>query len=278
MLASQRGDLYALVPQGKALAAEFGLAETYPLASVGYALAALPAGGDGSPVVAEMKRILADYATKGVPAELVDAAKRSEIAGAEFQRNSIPGLAAAWSEALAANGRNSPDDDVAAIKAVKIADVNRIAKQYLMEQNSVVGILKPVPAGGPVSSKGFGGDEKLTSAPTKPVQLPAWAEGKLASLEAPKEALSATDTKLPNGLRLIVKTVTASPTVTVLGNVRHEPNLEAPPGKEGEADVLRGAFQLRNQEPGPAGLSKGSRRYRRQRKRGIQLFGPRSEE
>ena len=159
VLASQRADLYALVPQGKALAAEFGLAETYPLASVGYALAALPAGGDGSSVVAEMKRILAEYATKGVPAELMDASKRSEIVAAEFQRNSIPGLAATWSEALAANGRNSPDDDVAAIKAVKIADVNRIAKQYLMEQNSVVGILKPVPAGGPVSSKGFGGDE-----------------------------------------------------------------------------------------------------------------------
>ena len=242
VLASQRAELYALVPQGKALAAEFGLAETYPLASVGYALAALPAGGDGSSIVAEVKHILADYATKGVPAELVDAAKRSEVAGAEFQRNSIPGLAAAWSEALAANGRNSPDDDVAAIKAVKIADVNRIAKQYLMEQNSVVGILKPVPAGGPVSSKGFGGDEKLTSAPTKPVQLPAWAEGKLASLEAPKEALSAADTKLPNGLRLIVKTVMASPTVTVLGNVRHDPNLEAPPGKEGEADVLEELF------------------------------------
>ena len=242
VLASQRADLYALVPQGKALAAEFGLAETYPLASVGYALAALPAGGDGSSVVAEMKRILAEYATKGVPAELVEASKRSEIAGAEFERNSIPGLAAVWSEALAANGRNSPDDDVAAIKAVKIADVNRVAKQYLMEQNSVVGILKPVPAGGPVSSKGFGGNEKLTSAPTKPVKLPTWAEGKLASLEAPKEALSATDTKLANGLRLIVKTVTASPTVTVLGNVRHEPDLEAPSGKEGEADVLEDLF------------------------------------
>jgi zinc protease len=36
VLASQRADLYGMVPAGKALAAEFGLAETYPKASVGY--------------------------------------------------------------------------------------------------------------------------------------------------------------------------------------------------------------------------------------------------
>ena len=43
-LASQRGDLYTLVVQNKALAAEFGIAETYPQkASVGYLLGALPA-------------------------------------------------------------------------------------------------------------------------------------------------------------------------------------------------------------------------------------------
>jgi zinc protease len=189
-----------------------------------------------------MKRILTEYATKGVPSELVDAAKRSEVAGAEFQRNSIPGLASVWSDALAANGRKSPDDEVAAIKAVKLADVNRIAKQYLLEKNSVGGVLKPVPAGGPVSSKGFGGNEQLTSAPTKPVQLPAWAEGKLAALEVPTAGSNTVDTKLSNGLRLIVKTVRTSPTVTVLGNVRHEHNLETPPGKDGEVDVLEELF------------------------------------
>ena len=242
VLASQRGNLYELVPQGKALAAEFGLAETYPLASVGYSLGALPAGGDGGAITATMKSIIADYAAKGVPPELVDAAKRGEIASAEFQRNSIPDLASVWSEALAANGRNSPDEEVTAIRAVKVADVNRVAKQFLVEQNSVTGILKPVPAGGPVSSKGFGGDEKLTSAPTKPVALPPWAEQKLASLDVPKSELKAVDMKLANGLRLIVKTDKTSPTITVLGNVRHEADLETPPGKDGIESVLEDLF------------------------------------
>jgi zinc protease len=238
VLGSQRANLYALVPQGKALAAEFELAETYPKASVGLAVGALPAGADGKPILAQMKAILADYATKGVPAELVDAAKRQEIAGAEFQRNSIPDLAATWSEALAVEGRMSPDEDVAAIRAVQVADVNRVAKQYLLEQNSVTATLKPVPSGGPVASKGFGGNETLTSAPTKPVALPAWAEQRLASLRVPEAEAAADDIKLPNGIRLIVKTVKTSPTITVMGNVRHEPDLEIPPGKEGVSDVL----------------------------------------
>jgi zinc protease len=242
VLASQRGNLYALVPQGKALAAEFAMAETYPKASVGFSLAALPVGADASTVLAEMKQILAAYAGKGVPADLVEAAKRRQIASAEFQRNSIPGLAATWSQALAAEGRISPDQDVAAIQAVKLEDVNRVARQYLRESESVVATLMPVPGGGPVASKGFGGNEKLTSAPTKAIPLPAWAEEKLSSLQVRQPDFKASDMTLPNGLRLIVKTVKASPTITVAGNVKHEASLETPPGKDGVADVLSQLF------------------------------------
>ena len=64
----------------------------------------------------------------------MEAAKRSEIAQAAFRRNSIPGLAAAWSQALAAEGRNSPDDDVDAIRRVTVADVNRVARQFLIAE------------------------------------------------------------------------------------------------------------------------------------------------
>ncbi len=242
VLGSQRGNLYALVPDGKALAVQFGMAETYPLASVGFAAAAIPADGDGAAIAGEMRRILSEYATNGVPAELVEAARRQEIAGAEFERNSIPGLASTWSQALAAEGRNSPEDEIDAIRAVKLADVNRLAKQYLQEQNSVVGILKPVAAGGPVASTGFGGSEKLTSEPTKPVTLPDWAARRLLALKVTREDLNITDTRLPNGLRLIVKTANTSPTVTVLGSVKHEVNLDTPPGKEGVAEVLDELF------------------------------------
>ena len=242
VLASQRADLYALVPEGKALAAEFDFAETYSKASVGYGLVAVPAGADIADPLNAMRTILASYAAKGVPEELVAAAKRSEIASAEFQRNSIPGLANAWSDALAAEGRNSPDEDIEAIKGVTLADVNRVAKQYLAQENSITATLKPVKSGEAVSDKGFGGGEKLTGSPTKPVELPTWAATPLAELKVPEDYIKASDTTLPNGLRLIVKTDRTSPTISVVGSVKHSADLETPVGQEGVSDILDGLF------------------------------------
>jgi zinc protease len=242
VLASQRGNLYALVPAGKALFAGFELGEAYPKASVGFSLAALPAGSEPAAIVATLRSIVAEYAKAGLPAELVEAAKRSEAAGAEFNRNSIPGLAGAWSQALAAEGRQSPDEDVTAIKQVTTADVNRVATVYLADANFITATLVPSPSAEPVASKGFGGGERTTTAPTRPVALPDWAESKLAALHVPVLKASWTDTTLPNKLRLLVKTEYASPTVTVLGSVRHDPRLQVRPGKEGVDDVLDELF------------------------------------
>ncbi len=247
VLSSQRGDLYAMVPAGKALAAEFGMAEEYPMASVGYGVVALPAGGDAAAAIAEMRGILENYAVKGVPEELVDAAKRSEVAAAEFQRNSIPGLAAVWSNALAAEGRTSPDEDVETLKKVTVADVNRVAKQYLSAANSVTATLKPVPTGQPVSAKGFGGAEEVTSAPTKPVVLPEWAASALDKLKVPTDFAQVSDTTLANGIRLIVKTDPISPTVTVIGSVKHNSDLQTAEGMDGVADVLDGLYSYGTQ-------------------------------
>jgi zinc protease len=242
VLASQRGDIYGMVPAGKALAAEFGLAETYPKASVGYGVVALPAGQDATAPLEELRQIVNKYAANGVPEELVDAAKRAETAQAEFQRNSIPDLASVWSDALAAEGRNSPDEDVDAIRKVTVADVNRVAKQYLLNANTITATLKPAPNGEAVAEKGFGGSEKVTSAPTKPVQLPDWAAKELAELQVPSSFIPVSDTTLPNGIRLIVRTDTTSPTVTVMGAVKHDGDLQTPPNQEGVGDVLDGLY------------------------------------
>ena len=247
VLASQRADLYGMVPAGKALAAEFGMAETYPKASVGYGVVALPSGVDASGAVQEMRQILGAYAAKGVPEDLVAAAKRSELAAAEFQRNSIPGLANVWSDALAAEGRTSPEEDIDAIKRVTLADVNRVAKQYLVDENSITATLKPVPTGQPVSAKGFGGAEQVTSAPTKPVQLPAWASASLAQLKVPADYVTVSDTTLANGIRLIVKTDHTSPTISVLGSVKHNADLQTPAGQEGISSLLDGLYSYGTQ-------------------------------
>jgi zinc protease len=247
ILASQRADVYGMVPAGKALYATFGMAENYPKASVGYAELALPAGVDSTGPINELRQIVEGYAQKGLPQDLFDAAKRDEIASSEFQRNSIPGLASVWSEALAAEGRNSPDDDLQAIKAVTLADVNRVAKQYLVASNSIAATLKPSPSGEAVAAKGFGGGEKMTSAPTKPVVLPSWAAASLSQLKVPSDYIVASDTTLPNGLRLIVKTDHTSPTVTVVGTVKNNADLQTPKGKEGVSDVLDGLYSYGTQ-------------------------------
>jgi zinc protease len=242
VVASQRADLYGLVPQGKALGTEFGLTETYPKASVGYALAAVPAGADPAPVTAEIKKILSGYASAGVPPDLVEAAKKGEIASAEFEQNSIPGLASSWSQALAGEGRNSPSDIVEAMKKITVNDVNRAAKKYLAVENSIIATLKPSASGEAVAGSGFGGAEVTTAAPTKPVTLPTWAEASVKSLKVPPAPPSAVDMTLSNGLRLIIRTEKASPTVTITGSVKHEPVLQTPAGKDGADGVLEELF------------------------------------
>jgi len=247
VLASQRADIYGMVPAGKALAAEFGMAEAYPKASVGYGVVALAAEANADNAIHELRSIVSSYAQKGVPEDLVAAAIRSEVAQAEFQRNSIPGLANIWSNALAAEGRTTPDEDIEAIKRVTLADVNRVAKMYLLDQDSITATLKPVPTGQPVSGKGYGGAEEVTSAPTKPVELPAWAAGALAQFKIPPNFVEVSDTKLPNGIRLIVKTDRTSPTISVAGEVKHDSDLETPPGEEGVSDILDGLFSYGTQ-------------------------------
>ncbi len=242
VVSSQRADLYGLVPQGKALGTEFGLAETYPKASVGFALAAIPAGADAAPITAEMKTILAGYASKGVPEALVEAARKGEIAGAEFQRNSITDLASVWSQALAGEGRDSPADIVDAMKKVTVADVNRVAKTYFSVENAIIATLKPSASGEAVAGKGFGGAEVTTAAPTKPVALPDWAEASVKSLKVPQAGAHPTELTLENGLRLIVQTEKLSPTVTVIGAIKHDPDLETAPGKDGADEVLTELF------------------------------------
>ncbi len=242
VLGSQRADVYGLTVQGKALGTGFQLAATYPKAGLGLAYGALPVGADAAAFSTALQSVIAGYAKNGVPAELVDAAKRSEIAAAEFQRNSIDELASTWSDALANEGRASPDEDVAAIRGVTLDDVNRVARTYLDPTRAVTATLIPKPSGKAVSAKGFGGGETLTSQPAKPVALPPWARAQLAAVTVPNSTLHPSDMRLPNGLRVIVQPESASDTVTVTGIVDHQDDLQTPRGKDGEDAVLAGLF------------------------------------
>ncbi len=241
VLDSKRGNLYALVPDGKALSAGFD-GDELPDAAFGYASAAFPPGGDGAELVSSLKGIIAGYVKNGIPPALVEAAKRREIADAEFRKSSVAGLAAAWSQALAVEGRNSPDDDVEAIRSVTPAEVDRVAREYLVNETAITAVLTPRPSGAPVSGKGFGGGESFAPKRTKPARLPAWAKTVVTRPALPASRVRPVDLLLANGLRLIVQPETISRTVIVSGRVRSNPEVQAPAGKEGVDRVLSELF------------------------------------
>ncbi|HTF91620.1 MAG TPA: pitrilysin family protein [Verrucomicrobiae bacterium] len=237
-LDSRRGDLYALAAEGKALSGGFD-ANALPEAGFGFANAAFPRGQDSGALIAQLKSIIADYAEKGLPAELVEATKRREVTEAEFRRNSIAGLAAEWSQALAVEGRESIDDDIEAIKKVTTADVNRVAKKYLLNDSAVVVVMTPRDSGEASAGSGSrSGSESFAPSQTKPVPLPSWAKKDLAPLTVPTSSVNPTVTLLPNGLRLIVQPETISDTVSIYGRVKNRAELQVPPGKEGADQIL----------------------------------------
>jgi zinc protease len=241
VLSSQRGNLYALVPQGKALVAGFAL-DPLPQAGLGYAVAAFPQGTDPQPLLDEMRKILTDDLKKGFPSDLVQAAKRQELTKAEQQKNSVFGLAMAWSQAVAVEGRRSPEEDVQAIQRVTVDQVNDVARRYLDLDNAIVAILTPEPSGKPTAAKPPGGVESFTPQHAKPVALPDWAAKALQRLEVPKSTLNPVVRTLPNGLKLIVQPENISRIVSVSGHIQNRPELQAPKGQEGVDQVLEQLF------------------------------------
>ncbi|HSR12129.1 MAG TPA: pitrilysin family protein, partial [Thermodesulfobacteriota bacterium] len=243
VLNSQRGDLFSLSVEGKALFAGFSL-DTLPKAGLGQALAAYPQGKNATPLIADVKRVLAEGLKKGFPPELVEAAKRNKITSTELQKNSIFGLSMAWSQALAVEGRESPDDIMRAIQNVSPEDVNRVARKYLDLDHSIVAVLTPEASGKPAASKSRGGMESFTPQKTKPEKLPPWAETALSRLSIPASSVKPDVTVLPNGIKLIVQPASVSDTVSVYGHIRNNPDLETPEGKEGVDQVLSSLFSF----------------------------------
>jgi zinc protease len=238
VLSNRRFDLYGLVPQGKAVDAGFAI-EPLPKAGIAFAEVSFPEGADASALERDVRAILANVAKNGVPADLVDAAKLQERRQAEFQKNSIEGLASVWSDAVALYGLNSPDDDLVRIEKVTVADVNRVARKYLDLSHAVSAVMVPQGTGRPVAAAGgFGGQESIALGEAKPTQLPDWAQSALTRLSVKPSSIHPVVSTLSNGLALIVQTEDVSDTVSVYGHIRNRPEVEAPSHQEGIAQVL----------------------------------------
>jgi len=241
VLSSQRGKLYGLVPDGKALFAEFQY-DTLQKSGLGYAIAGFPAGGDSTNLLGQVKQILLAEISNGVTTDLVEAAKRREIISAELQKNSINGLASAWSTAVAIENRNSPDDDINLFRAVTVDDVNRVAKKYLDFDHAISAILTPTPSDKPISGKSFGGGESLVSSASADVKLPDWAQKITGQLPVPTTTLDPFVTNMPNGIKLIVQPETVSDSVSIYGRVKNNSKVQMSDGKDGVDEALSQLF------------------------------------
>lgn len=241
VLASPRGPLYALAANGKALFTEFAV-DGFPAAGVAYAMAGFPKGANPAKLLADVRSALAEIRDHGVSSDMVEAAKRRALTRAEIERSSVADLAMRWSEALAVEGRSSPDEDLEALRRVTAEEVGAVARRVLDLDHAVTATLTPESSATPSSGKTFGGSESFAREDTAVVAPPDWAARVLELPSVPQSRLRPTTTTLPNGLRLVVQPENTGQLVRVFGRVRSDPTLEAAKGKDGVDEVLDALF------------------------------------
>ncbi|HUA08857.1 MAG TPA: pitrilysin family protein [Candidatus Acidoferrales bacterium] len=241
VLSSQRGDLYGLTASGKALYTAFQ-AQTYREAAIGVAIGVVPVSVKPDAIDAEMRAVIDAYRENGVPADLVEAAKRREIAQLEFNANSIEDSAFQWSQAVAVQGLSSPGDMESAFERVTTADVDRVLRTYLDNAHAVAAYAVPKNAG--AASGGGGGPAKENNmVPPKTHQpLPSWAQSVLANLKVPSKTLDPVSMTLANGIRLIVQPESITKTVEISGRIENDPFVQEPADERGINDLTTALF------------------------------------
>jgi zinc protease len=241
VLSSQRSNLYALAADGKALQTGFQM-QPYRKTSIALAYGAVPVTVKPEVIDQEIRAVIDAYKKTGVPDDLVQAAKQREISQLEFNANSIEGLAFQWSQAVAVQGLQSPNDMEQAFEKVTAADVDRVLRTYVDNSRVVAAYAVPKNSGTMMSGGGGPAKENNMVPPTAHQPLPAWARGILANLKVPEKTLDPTSMTLPNGIRLIVQPETITHTVVVTGHIENNLDVEEPASQRGINDLATALF------------------------------------
>lgn len=252
VLDSQRGPIAALSYNGKALGAGFSY-QSFHDTGYAYAWAAYPPGGSAKKMAASLKAAIEKGASH-ISSSLVKAQKHQVLLGKAVTRNSISGLARAWTNVIAVEGLPSPNAAAARLERAKLAGVKKAAKKYIDFSHAVT--LQLTPTSGARPTKGgklFGKPESFTKTPKNAVKLPSWAASQLAKLPHPKPLFHPTTYRLKNGIKLIVQPVPHSRAVSLFGNVNENGDLQAPSGQAGVGSLLDSLYSW-----GPAGMSRST--------------------
>ena len=241
VLSSQRSDLFALAAEGKALQTGFQV-QSFRKTSIGLLFGVVPVTVKPEVIDQEMRAVIDAYRKNGVPADLVEAAKRREISQLEFNANSIEGLAFQWSNAVAVQGISSPNDMETAFERVTAGDVDRVLRADVDNSRAVAAYAVPNNSGKMSAGGGGPGKENNMVPPKTHQPLPSWAQTVLANLKVPPKTLDPTSTTLPNGVHLIVQPETITHTVVVSGHIDNDPFVQEPANKRGVSDLLSALF------------------------------------
>jgi len=244
VLGADRGALHQLGDDGLALEGEWTSLPYVKEGQIGYAIAALAPGSDPDAMVRRLEGILTNYRDHGVPEELFTSTKRRLIADQELSRNSIASLASDWADTIAVDKEPSIAYEQELIGRITLADVNRVAKRYLDVDHAVIGSLTPsanasqsaapAPAGG-------NRENPLGKEPTV-THLPDWGNALVHDVSVPSAGLNPQQTKLANGITLIVQPESISDAVFVYGSVKTAPSLQEPVGQDGISRILEGMY------------------------------------
>ncbi len=245
VLDAERGPLHALAADGAALDGEWVAMPYFPEGQLCFAVAALNPGTNPDQMIPRLQTILTGYARHGVPRELFESTKRRLIASQEYGRNSISQLASDWADTVALDGEPTIAREQQLIAAVTLDDVNRAAKRYLNVDSAIVGALTPSATAS--SSKAPAppqqGPENPLQSRAPSFRVPAWAAGIIHDVQPPASTLVPVQTKLANGITLIVAPEAISKSVFVYGSVKTVPALQEPQGREGVSSVLDAFFE-----------------------------------
>ena len=177
---------------------------------------------------------------KACPPDLVEAAKMQERRQAEFQKNSIDGLASVWSEAVAVYGLRSPDEDLRAHR--ESHGRRRQSRGARISRSRSRGHRGDGAATAPASrsrrARRLRRPGKHRARRSQGDQAARLGESALDRLSVPASGDHPVVSTLPNGLTLIVQPEDVSDTVTRLWPYQEPAETETPPGKEGLSQVL----------------------------------------
>jgi zinc protease len=249
VLDANGGALHELAADGLALDGEWQSLPYTNEAQLGFAVAGLSPGSDPDQMAKRLESIMTNYRRNGVPADLFESTKRRLIAGQELSRNSIEELASDWAETIALDREPSIAYEQQLIARVTLADVNRVARRYLDVDHAVIGALTPSPnasLSAPPAPAG-GNRENPLGKPTAVTQLPDWGSALVRDASVPNESIAPQETKLDNGITLIVQPESISDSVFVYGDVKTTPPLQEPRGKDGISRILEGIFEYGTQ-------------------------------